>query len=136
VECIQYIVVRKDLVPTMGVGKTAAQVAHASMAAVCGRDDILTMRGFSSIIIDNPNVIEWFQGPFGKLVVYVKTRQKLLNLAQKLDEQGIHHKMIWDACRTSLEPEEKDGTTLTCMGVEPMRRDKVPKCLAKLQLLD
>jgi peptidyl-tRNA hydrolase len=28
---IQYIVVRKDLVPIMGVGKTAAQVAHASL---------------------------------------------------------------------------------------------------------
>jgi peptidyl-tRNA hydrolase len=123
---VQYIIVRKDLVPAMGVGKTAAQVAHASLGAVLDGHQIL----------DHPAVRGWLSGPFVKLVVYVKTRQKLLNLMEKLEEAGIRHKPIYDACRTKLEPEEPGGSTLTCVGVIPLPADEVPKCLKKLQLLE
>ncbi len=137
VEYVQYIVVRKDLVPLMGYGKTAAQVAHASLGVIIGRENINQLRnGDASFILDQPNVIGWFNGPFVKLVVYVKTKQKLLNLALRLDEEQIRHKLIYDACRTMLEPEEENGSTLTCMGVAPVDRNNVPKCLRGLQLLD
>lgn len=122
----QYIVVRKDLVPIMGVGKTAAQVAHASLAAVLDGQQIL----------DHPHVCGWLSGPFVKLVVYVKTRQKLLNLMAKLEEDGIRHRPIHDACRTKLDPEEPDGTTLTCVGIIPLVAVDAPKYLRKLQLLE
>lgn len=134
---VQYIVVRKDLVDDMGYGKTAAQVAHASLGAIMGREELkLLQRGDSTFITENPAIVGWFQGAFTKLVVYVKTRQKLLNLAERLDLDGIRHKLIWDACRTMLEPEESNGSTLTCMGVVPVHRNKVPKSLQKLRLLD
>jgi peptidyl-tRNA hydrolase len=123
---VQYIVVRKDLVPIMGVGKTAAQVAHASLGAILDKGQLL----------DTPEVRGWLAGPFTKLVVYVKTKQKLLNLADKLDELGIRNKLIYDACRTKLEPEESNGSTLTCMGVTPMLSDGTPKCLQTLRLLE
>ena len=134
---VQYIVVRKDLVEEMGYGKLAAQVAHASLGAIMGRAELKRLQeGDASFIVDDPAVVGWFSGAFTKLVVYVKTKQKLLNLAQRLDEEGIGHKLIWDACRTILEPEEADGSTLTCMGLKPIHRNKVPKCLQKLRLLD
>jgi len=137
---VQYIVVRKDLIDEMGVGKTAAQVAHASLGVIVEKvlkEDIYLMIDVEMPqIIDRPATNSWFRGRFTKLVVYVKTKQKLLNLAKKLDNLGIRTKLIYDACFTVLEPEETDGTTLTCMGVEPMFRDDIPKCLKKLQLLE
>lgn len=123
---VQYLVVRQDLVETMGTGKTAAQLAHASLGAILDEGQI----------IDTPATKAWLNGRFTKLVVYVKTKQKLLNLAEKLEEQEeIGVKLIYDACFTVLIPEEKDGTTLTCMGVEPLFEDKIPKSLKKLRLL-
>jgi peptidyl-tRNA hydrolase len=139
---VQYIVVRKDLVEQMGVGKTAAQVAHASLGAVIEKTKIeeenfwgRNVREISQIVSD-PSVNNWLNGRFTKLVVYIKTKQKLLNLAEKLDNLNIRYKLIHDACFTNLEPEEADGTTLTCMGVIPMFKDNVPKCLQKLRLLE
>lgn len=129
-ECVQYIVVRKDLVPQMGVGKTAAQAAHASLAAL-----LVHLPDGGVELSKDPAVLEWFAGRFTKLVVYVKTKQKLLNLAERLDSAGIGHKLIYDRCLTKLEPEEENGTTLTCMGIIPLRRDEIPKYLKKLQLL-
>jgi len=123
---VQYVVVRKDLVPIMGIGKTAAQVAHASLGAVLDKGQLL----------DTPEVRGWLSGPFTKLVVYVKTKQKLLNLSDKLDELGIRNKLIYDACRTKLDPEETDGSTLTCMGVVPILVEGTPKCLRTLRLLE
>ena len=139
---VQYIIVRKDLVPQMGIGKTAAQVAHASLGAVIERVPN-EIEGFSgrrivetTETIKMPDVSTWFNGRFTKLVCYVKTKQKLINLAKKLDAVEIKYKLIYDACFTMLEPEEDDGTTLTCMGVIPINKDNVPKCLKKLQLLE
>jgi peptidyl-tRNA hydrolase len=131
---VQYIIVRKDLIEQMGVGKTSAQVAHASLGVVLEKVKG-NLREFTRIV-NNPGVTNWLNGRFTKLVVYVKTKQKLLNLAEKLDNLGIRTKLIYDACFTVLEPEEPDGTTLTCIGVIPMFRDDVPKCLQKLRLLE
>ena len=123
---VQYVVVRKDLVPIMGIGKTAAQVAHASLGAILDKGALL----------DTAAVRGWLAGPFTKLVVYVKTKQKLVNLAAKLDAMGIRGKLIYDACRTKLEPEEPDGSTLSCLGIVPILVDETPKCLKTLQLLE
>jgi len=123
---VQYIIVRKDLVTEMGIGKTAAQVAHASLGAILDKGKL----------VDDPAVRGWLTGAFTKLVVYAKTRQKLLNLIGKCREAELRVKPIYDACRTKLEPEEPDGTTLTCVGLSPVRADEVPKFLKKLRLLD
>lgn len=133
-EYVQYIVVRRDLVEQMGYGKLAAQVAHGSLGV------LLTKKRYDDIekaeLLDDDCVQKWCRSQFTKLVVYVKSKQALLNLAEKLDEEGIRVKIIYDACFTKLEPEEENGSTLTCMGVIPINRDDVPKCLKKLQLLD
>lgn len=125
-ECVQYIVVRKDLVEIMGIGKTSAQVAHASLGAIL--DD--------GRLIEDDATKKWLGGRFTKLVVYVKSKEALLNLSKKLDDEGIRNVKINDACFTKLIPENEDGTTLTCIGIIPLERNAVPKCLKKLQLLD
>lgn len=147
-EAVQYIVVRKDLIKTMGIGKTAAQVAHASLGSVIEKTKIGHIQINDEInipyanannkttIIDTPATEAWFKYRFTKIVVSIKTKQKLLNLSKKLDKDGIRYKLIMDACNTKLEPEEEDGTTLTCMGVIPIFRDEVPKYLKSLQLLE
>lgn len=141
-ESVQYIVVRKDLVPKMGVGKMAAQVAHASLGAVIEKGLVDMSFGPHMIpapgtkLIRTEDVDAWFSGRFTKLVVYIKTKEKLLNLAKKLDKDNIRYKLIYDACLTMLEPEESDGSTLTCMGIIPISRDNIPKYLTKLQLLE
>lgn len=123
---VQYIVFRKDLVYTMGIGKCCAQASHASLGAVLDNGRLL----------DTPEVKGWLAGPFTKLVVYVKTKQKLLNLVAKLGELGIRAKPIYDSCRTKLDPEEPDGSTLTCVGIAPILADETPKCLRTLRLLE
>lgn len=156
-ECVQYIVVRKDL--NIPPGKLAAQVSHASLGSVLerkhtlilnqeiykqddgrqtyslsGLDLFLIQRNVS--LLDTREARSWFEGRFTKLVVYVKSKQKMLNLSEKLIDLKIINKLIYDACNTVLEPEEDNGTTLTCMGIEPIEREKVPKCLKTLRLLD
>lgn len=152
-EYVQYIVVRKDLVEQMGYGKLAAQVAHASLGVLLEKQyyttkeidpETMAVVGCEGMIrtvemvgiVDDDGVQRWCRSRFTKLVVYVKSKQALLNLAEKLDEEGIRVKLIYDACFTKLEPEEENGSTLTCMGVIPIDRDNVPKCLRKLQLLE
>ncbi len=123
---VQYIIVRKDLVETMGVGKTAAQVAHASIGSII----------LNGKIINTEEVRGWLSGTFTKIVLYTKSKQKLLNIIEKCKEEGLFYKAIYDACRTKLQPEEDNGTTLTCIGISPINIKNVPKFLSKLRLLD
>jgi len=129
-EAIQYILVRNDL--EMSHGKMAAQVSHASVGAV-------TEDCYPRISLkDNLEQFQaaratWFENSFTKVVLRVKTKQKMLNLIDKLIEEGIPHSVIKDACRTEIAPEE-DGTTLTCVGLVPLFRDQVPKFISKLRV--
>jgi len=132
-EYVQYIVFRKDLIPKMGVGKAAAQSAHSSISITS--EILLSDR--NEDMIDKLNICQWlYHSNQSKIVVYVKTKQKLLNLSKKLDNLQIRNKLIYDCCFTVLQPEESDGTILTCMGVVPIKRDAVPKCLKELRLLE
>lgn len=124
-EYVQYIVMRKDLIPKMGIGKACAQAAHAAIAAITE----------DGKLINNEVIPIWLEGSYTKFTVYVKTKVKLLNLSNRLTRDGIKNNLIWDTCRTQLEPEEEDGTILTCMGVVPMHRDNVPRYLGKLMFL-
>lgn len=122
----QVIVIRKDL--QMPSGKLAAQVSHASMAPL-----IEKMRGFSHELV-TPNDEEqrlfidlipgdawkdWLDGRFRKIIVYVKSEEKLLNIFQKAKDAGFTF---------------FDEPTYTCVGIGPCWSDDVDQITGKLPL--
>ena len=123
---------RKDL--GLSHGKMAAQVAHASVGASSERclyrlKERLYLTDYAT------DINHWFDNAFAKVVLEVKTKAKMLNLIDKLSEECIPHSIIMDACRTELVPED-NGRTLTCVGLVPMFRDRVPKFLRRLQVYE
>ena len=119
----------------MSPGKMAAQSSHAAVASslvffsknrrICNESTVERFRDAAE---------QWINSSFAKVVLRVKSREQLVRLFSELDELFIPYSPIFDACRTELEPEEANGSTLTCAGIVPMFRDDVPKCLRRLQV--
>ena len=131
---VQYIVVRRDI--DMSRGKMAAQVAHASLGAVLPH-----FRGANRYVSHHErfadfaaDIEEWLDGAFTKVVLAVDDRTALERVVARLDERRIPHEVVRDICRTELAPEDSDGTTPTCVGVCPLRRESVPGFLRGLPL--
>ena len=132
-DTVQYLVVRQDL--EMSPGKMAAQAAHASAKVVCAHfGGCEGMRGIDALNLHHSAFLQWQERSFAKVVLRVKSRAQLLQLADELDALKIPYAPIFDACRTELVPEEPNGSVLTCLGVTPLFRDEIPKCLQKLQV--
>ena len=132
-ETVQYLVARADL--GMSAGKLAAQCAHASSTIVlafagCQRG----MRHGERLPEHIEAFRDWATGSFAKVVLRVRDRVRMDALLLSLDELALPHCVIRDACRTELAPEEPDGSTLTCIGIVPILRDRVPEVLQKLQV--
>lgn len=123
----------------MSPGKLAAQVSHASMAFLttavrhetpkvvhihAGQEFYQT----NNISIPKLLYDEWIDDSFTKVICGARNKSRLLkaiDLAQKMGmREGVDYFIIRDACRTELEAEEEDGTTITCIGFVPME-DKV-----------
>ena len=129
----QIIIVRKDL--NMSKGKMSAQVSHASMAFLTNilrraksKDEVLNGGYMFNFSMSKPLVDEWIDGSFTKCVLEAKNKHQLykaMDLAEELGmKDGYEFFPIFDNCSTELEPEEENGTTLTCIGFMPME-DKV-----------
>jgi peptidyl-tRNA hydrolase, PTH2 family len=110
----QAIIVRKDL--RMGVGKTAAQVAHASLGA---------MRK-----IDRRKVEEWESEGSKKVVLKVENEDMLNVVLIKLRSEKIPNFVVHDAGLTQVDP-----GTVTCVGVGPIDEDVLDKVTKGLKLL-
>lgn len=113
----QVIAVRIDL--GMSIGKTAAQVAHASVSAAeeCRRVRVDWLK-------------EWMEEGQKKVIVKIQSEEELLELKRKADEYGIPNSLVSDAGLTELEP----GTT-TALAVGPAPSELVDKVTGKLPLL-
>lgn len=132
-ETIQYLIARQDL--NMSPGKMAAQCSHASAGmALAFYSNKRNIANGDQIEKYRDALDSWENRSFGKVVLRAKTRDQLIKICQELDEHRIPYSPIFDACRTELEPEEPNGTVLTCIGLTPIFRDEVPKFLKKLQV--
>lgn len=121
----QVIVVRKDL--PMRKGKTAAQVAHASMAFIAGQLDFGT-RNQTLELSDIER--QWLDGRFRKIVAYVNSEAELHELQDKATEAGIAIYPIIDAGFTEFkEP------TFTCCAFGPDDDEKLDAITGHLKLL-
>ncbi|MFB6114024.1 MAG: peptidyl-tRNA hydrolase Pth2 [Halodesulfurarchaeum sp.] len=110
----QAIVVRADL--DMGVGKLAAQVAHASLSAYEHADDA-TRR-------------EWKRGGQKKVVLKVGSERELFEIKESARTAGLPTGLIRDAGHTQLEPD-----TPTAVAVGPAGDSAVDEITGTLSLL-
>ncbi|MCL9815548.1 peptidyl-tRNA hydrolase Pth2 [Natronocalculus amylovorans] len=109
----QVIAARTDI--GMGVGKLAAQVAHASLSAYEDTDE-RTRRA-------------WKGGGQKKVVVKASGESELYEIAEKARLEGLPHAIIRDAGHTQLDP----GTPTT-IAVGPGDDELVDRVTGDLSL--
>ncbi len=100
----------------MSKGKTATQVAHASVDAV--------------LQTDKKTVQSWQNDGAKKVVLKVDGLAALKQYLEKAKKGGVVCALISDAGRTHLEP----GTT-TCLAIGPDDEDKLDTITGDLKLL-
>lgn len=123
----QVIVVRKDL--KMDYGKFGAQVSHAAEMAYkqCGEvaEEILVVplpKGSAQNL--------WEHGHHTKVVLAVKSEEKLLSVYQKALDAGLPAALITDAGFTVFG----GVPTNTCVGIGPVFPDQLVGITDKLRL--
>ncbi|HET6641106.1 MAG TPA: peptidyl-tRNA hydrolase Pth2 [Nitrososphaeraceae archaeon] len=113
----QVIVVRKEL--RMGMGKLAAQVAHA---AVSGAEHVMT---------SNPSwFMKWFSSGQAKIVVKVHSLEDLHRIKRKAQTSGLPVVQVQDRGLTQI-PEG----TITCLGIGPAPSPLIDRITKDLKLL-
>ena len=111
------VVVRKDL--RLSPGKTAAQVAHASVS--CALDA-------------KKRHPEWFKKWYGegqrKVVLKAKSLEELYELRERGMVEGLTTSIISDAGLTEIPP-----GTVTCLGIGPGPEELVDRVTGSLSLM-
>jgi peptidyl-tRNA hydrolase, PTH2 family len=113
----QVIVVRRDL--RMGIGKTAAQVAHA---AVLGAE---RTKQFNPVWFQR-----WFESGQAKVVVKVQSFEELTSLRKVAEDLSLIVVQVEDRGLTQIPA----GTT-TCIAIGPAPAEFLDKVTSRLKLL-
>ena len=137
----QIIVVREDL--NMSRGKIAAQVAHASMKVLTDAmastlylkwDELngeYTSVPSRMLSVEDPELKEWLDGSFTKIVVYVKSEEKLMQLYEKVQKEGLRVSLIIDNGLTEFNGVK----TKTCIAIGPHSAERIDPFTKKYPLL-
>lgn len=119
---VMYLVVRETL--SMGVGKIAAQCAHASqmlcLSWFCAEE--------SGTEDGRPRVAafrEWINSSFRKVVLRADDKEW-----EKLKSEDLDFVVVRDAGLTEVDPGSE-----TVIGFWPIRRSEAPKLMQRLQAL-
>ena len=135
-------IMRKDL--EMSAGKLAAQVGHCAegywtrglRANAKVYDDFAGYDCHMSI--SNDEYEQYINGSFVKTICEAKNKNHLLKAKMIADELGlvenVDYGLIYDNCLTELEPEEKNGTTLTGIWFKPLPDEIAHQISKKYQL--
>lgn len=124
----QVIIVRKDL--KMSVGKTSAQVAHASMKAILDTCNLLEGRILFKSQMPEP-MYQWLTGIFTKVVLAVNSEEELLELYNKALCAGLICSLVTDAGLTVFN----GVPTNTCIAIGPEESYKIDAITNHLKLL-
>ena len=111
---------RKDL--KVRKGKFGAMMAHAAMAAILTPQNTLKT---------DPNIKEWLEGLFTKIVVSVDSEEELLNIYNQAEMQGINCSLITDAGLTEFH----GIPTKTAVAIGPCEDTLIDKITGHLKLL-
>jgi len=136
----QVILVRTDI--GMKPGKLASQVAHASMKVFFDREEQNAMQaaqakfglpqtGGSLKIAMTPDMWEWKNGEFTKIILEVHSEEELLVLYAKASGLGIPCALIQDNGHTVF----KGVKTYTTAAIGPANPDDIDKITGELKLL-
>jgi len=110
----QVLVVRKDI--KMGLGKTAAHVAHASLDA--------------ALLADEKILNDWRKEGAKKIVVKVDSLKEIQELQKKAKKEKVLNVLIKDAGLTQLKKR-----TATVLAIGPAKEKNVDRVTGKLRLL-
>ena len=128
----QILVFNKSL--NMPIGKLIAQLNHASLGGILkhfnkNKLDDNKLQYELTMNIGEP-LEQWLNHKFTKVVLYVKSEQKLLDTYNKAIEAGLNAVLIKDDGRTFF-----DGVpTYTCISIGPDLPSKLNPITSKLQL--
>ena len=114
-----FYIIRKDL--DMSPTKLAIQIGHGT--------DLIHIR-HSEYSVKSINFDDWIQENRRKIVLGIKSEEKLNNILVKLLDDNIGVDSIYDEGYT-----EFDGKTLTGLIVHPIDEDRLPKAVKRLQLI-
>jgi len=128
----QIIVINKSL--NMSSSKMAAQVSHASLGCLLKSFEIKESENGNAVIhaefdFDSALIL-WLKKRFTKVVLYVKSEEKLLEVYKKVQDAGLVSVLIQDAGFTFF-----DKPTYTCVGIGPDFPEKMEPVVGKLQVL-
>lgn len=123
----QVICVRTDL--NMRKGKMCAQVAHASMKVFFD----LGFFQYNDLLQINltPEMVEWFNGLYTKVVLKVNSEKELYDLNDSAYIRDIPHAVVIDAGITEFHGVH----TPTCIAIGPDESSKIDKITGHLELL-
>lgn len=125
-ETKQVIVMRKDL--GMRMGKSCAQVAHASLAVFTRN---LHENEHGKFIHISGVAEEWLDKSFTKICVYVNSEDELKEVYKKARRADMLCSIIQDSGKT-----EFNGVpTYTCCAIGPAISEEIDKITGELPLL-
>ena len=145
----QYIVVDRSL--GMSAGKLAAQVAHASVAALLAGTQRYVEQGDAGAApiglewggslartpVEADVLAAWVRQGEPKIVLAVDGERALASLVNRAESRGLMEGMdffcIRDACCTELTPDET-GSRWTCVGFAPMDMETIAPVTGQLPL--
>jgi PTH2 family peptidyl-tRNA hydrolase len=137
----QVIAIRTDL--NMRKGKMCAQVAHAAMKVFFDKMTITNGKVFgpsgtyqerrwvATIESITPEMKEWMEGAFTKVVVGVDSEEAIYELAKRAEELNIPHAVIIDNGFTEFH----GNKTTTCIAIGPDNSDKIDQITKELKLI-
>lgn len=127
----QVIVIRKDL--NMRKGKMCAQAAHASLAALLSQGyHEKPDTGLPILVVPlEPELEEWLNGSFTKIVVGVNSESELLEIFDHAQNAHLIRSIIKDEGRTEFG----GRPTYTAVAVGPGKVEDIDKITGHLDLL-
>ena len=129
----QTIIWRKDL--NCRTGKIASQIAHASMKVFLDRRNI--REGFSNpqtagyYIPMTPEMVEWVEGQFTKVVLGCKSLAEIYELESKAKELNIPYAIVTDSGKTEFH----GVPTVTCIAIGPAKAEDVESITKQFPLM-
>lgn len=137
-------IVRKDL--HMSAGKMSAQLAHCAECSwlhLFDNDNIYDAYEddngepcfvYGNIGIRQAVAEEYIHGAIVKTICQARNKKNLLKARDIAESvglvEGVDFGFIYDKCLTELQPEEKDGTTVTAFWTAPIK-DEIAHTISK-----